>query len=581
MRRKTPSNRTTKTPTSDLNIPSLPTEAVSTIGEVVKLAGPIWRLRSNKEGLGESTISVGLLEIPRVRGMEQNINAPTRASMLHLDFIYAIKVFLAESISQISPRGVNNRSRAFHHFERYLFDDSSQSNKAQSFQFEDLTYEILFAYTNFCIRHTSVKGAYANAIRKFYQWGVLNKIGGFSKVTYLELRNIQIPSSLSGHIARFRDPVKGAFTWEEQVQIYEKLLNEEGDDVGRAIVWLYHQLGIRPEALILLRRTHLEIIHTRSGKEFFLNIPRVKKVGAVVASNDSVRKPINNQLGYLLLKLHELYPAPLESSLLPLLNETKPHVQIQQKILQWVDEVDLVTTRLLIEKEGWRDRRLKRNRSPKFARLPVTAYRFRRTLATNLAEQGATVYEIAAALDDQSIGQATVYVENTSLITDVLESTIDSHPDWVQIIKLFRGEISSRTECSLPEILGGAPHLADYDEFKDIGSIGHCANSNDCDLEPPLSCYMCQFFRPTLNIKLHERQLIQLQRELDKNTGVESDRMNSVLRKNMTAIVHLLARLTPNQGKLAKVFNRIKATHTRQRLDQDKVNNIKKGHESH
>jgi integrase len=562
-------NRPSTSNTHHRYIPSLPSQVVSTVGEVIKLEGPIWRLQSNKEGLGESTISVGLLEMPKQRGMEQNIHAPTRASMFHPDYIYAIKVFLAESIPQVSPRGANTRSRAFHHFERYLFDRFNQSKEAQSFHFEDLTYEVLFAYTNFCIRHTAAKGAYANTLRKFYQWGVLNKITGFSKVTYQELRNIRMPGSLKGHITRFRDPVKGAFTWEEQVQIYEKLVNEEGDDEGRAIVSLYQQLGIRPEAIVLLRRVHLEIIHTNSGEEFFLNIPRVKKPGAVVALNDCARKPINNQLGRLLLKLHERYPSSLDAPLLPSLNETRPHMEIQRKMLQWVDEVDIVTARLPVENEGWRNKRLKKNRSPKYARLPVTAYRFRRTLATNLAEQGATVFEIAEALDDQSIGQATIYVENTSLITDVLESTIDSHPDWIQIIKLFRGQILSEMDIALPEILGGAPHLADYDEFKDIGCIGHCANPTDCHLEPPLSCYMCQYFRPALNSKSHERQLIQLQRELDKNTCVESDRMNSVLRKNMAAIVHLLSSLTPNQGQLAKVFNRIKATRTRQRLDHD------------
>jgi hypothetical protein len=204
----------------------------------------------------------------------------------------------------------------------------------------------------------------------------------------------------------------------------------------------------------------------------------------------------------------------------------------------------------------------KKNRLPEFARLPVTAYRFRRTLATNLAEQGATVYEVAEALDDQSINQAFTYVENTSLITDVLESTIDCHPDWIQIIKLFRGEVLDQEE-PLPEVLGGAPHLANYDEFRDIGSIGQCANTEGCELEPPLSCYTCKSFRPTLNIKPHERQLIQIQRELNKNICVESDRMTNVLRKNMAAIAQLLSRLAPNKGALAKIFDRIKATHTR------------------
>jgi integrase len=544
-------------------IPSLPKQAVTTLGEVVKLKGPIWRLQSNKDGMGESTISVDKLDNPKQRGQEQNIHAPTRASMFHPDFIYAIKVFLAESILQISPRGVNNSSRAFHHFERYIFDNLSRLIEAQSFNFENLTYEVLFAYVNYCIQHAAVKGAYGSTIRKFYQWGVRKQIAGFDKVIYQELCNIKNPGSLKGHIARFRDPVKGAFTWEEQVQIYQKIVNEEGDDEGRAIVSIYQQLGIRPEALVLLRRKHLEIIPTSSDHEFFLNVPRVKKPGAIVALNDCKRRPISSRLGNLILKFHSAGSEEPETRLLPTLNKSRPHQEIHQKMVHWADEVDLVTTRLSIENQGRRNMRLKKNRSPKFARLPVTAYRFRRTLATNLAEQGATVYEIADALDDESITQSSTYVENTSVITDVLESTIDSHPEWSQIIKLFRGEVEDHQGTALPEVLGGAPYLADYDEFSDIGSLGHCANPANCELEPPLSCYLCPFFRPTLNIKPHERQLVQIQRELNKNIWVESDRMNSVLRKNMAAIVQLLSQLAPSKGALAKVLDRIKATRTR------------------
>jgi integrase len=482
--------------------------------------------------------------------------------MLHPDFIYAIKVYLAESITQISPRGVNSRAGAFLRFERYLFDNLSRSMEAMSFHFEDLTYEILFAFNKYCIQNTVSKGTYGNIIRQFYQWGVLKKIAGFDKMTYQELRNIRMSIALSGHIARFRDSRKGAFTWEEQVQINEKIINEEGDGEGRAIVSIYQQLGIRPEALVLLQRKHLECIYTRSGQEFFLNIPRVKKPGAMGDLNDFVRKPINNRLGRLLLKLHAAESVASNSPLLPSLNKPYPHQVIHRRMLQWADEVDLVTTRLSLETQGYRDMRFKKNRSPKFARLPVTAYRFRRTLATNLAEQGATMYEIAEALDDQTINQAFTYVENTSLITDVLESTIDCHPDWTQIIMLFRGEVSDHQGKVLPEVLGGAPHLADYDEFRDIGSIGHCANDDRCELEPPLSCYTCPFFRPVLNIKPHERQLVQIQRELNKNICVESDRMSSVLRKNMAAIAQLLSCLSPNKGALAKVFDRIKATRT-------------------
>jgi hypothetical protein len=521
-------------------------------------------MRCNLAGMGEVTISVGLLESPRQRGMEQNIHARSRLSTYHPDMIHLIKVFLAESMGKISPRGAGNRSRAFNHFERYLFDRLDAGVTGQSFIPKQLTYEALAAYTDHCDLHTAAKGVNPRVIRRFYHWGVKRKLVGFTPAVYREMLNIKMGRSLQGHIARFRHPRTGAFTWEEQVQINRKIREGEGDDESRAIVSLYQQLGIRPEALVLLQRQHLEILPMPSGAHFFLLVPRVKKPGAVVASNDCVRRPIDSRLGDLLMRLQRDSPGYSSLPLLPSLIDCKhPHSDINHKMKQWADEVNLVTTRLTLEQQGWRDTRLKRNHTQVLARLPITAYRFRRTLATNLAEQGASVYEIAAALDDETIGVAAVYVENTSAITDVLDMTLDRHPEWIKVINLFRGELLNDTLVGLPEILGGVPHLADYQEFKDIGVIGHCASTSPCKLEPPLSCYLCPSFRPSHQTNPHELQLLQIRRDVYRNAGVESERMGSVLRQTAGAVIELLARIAPSKGAMTVVLNRIKETRTR------------------
>jgi integrase len=559
-----PSPQETSVQSSGQDVPILPAEVVTTLGERVELRGPIWRMRGNRAGMGEITISVGLLDSPRQRGMEQNIHAPSRSSTFHPDMIHLIKVFLAESMGKISPRGAGNRSRAFNHFERYLFDRRDDGVKGQSFTHRQLTYEVLAAYTDHCNLHTAAKGANPGVIRRFYNWGLKRNLAGFAPAKYQELQNINMGGSLQGHIARFRHPRTGAFTWEEQVQINRKIKEGEGDDEARAIVSLYQQLGIRPEALVLLQRQHLEILPMPSGAHFFLLVPRVKKPGAVVASNDYVRRPIDSRLGDLLMRLQRDSPGDSSLPLLPSLTDCKrPHSDINHKIKQWADEVNLVTTRLTLEQQGWRDTRLKRNHKQVLARLPITAYRFRRTLATNLAEQGASVYEIAAALDDETIEVAANYVENTSAITDVLDMTLDRHPEWIEVITLFRGELSNDPCSGLPEILGGVPHLADYQEFKDIGVIGHCASTSPCKLEPPLSCYLCPSFRPSHQTHPHELQLLQIRRDVHRNAGVESERMGSVLRQTAGAVIELLARLAPSKGAMTAVLNRIKETRTR------------------
>ncbi len=315
--------------------------------------------------------------------------------------------------------------------------------------------------------------------------------------------------------------------------------------------------------MALLRRRHLEVMPTLSGEEFFLHVPRVKKPGAVVAAEDCARWAINGRLGRLLLELQPECPSALDRPLLPFLTERNPYSQLRQKLFKWADDVDLVTTRLTLDQQGWRDTRFTWNQAPTIARLPLTAYRFRRTIATNLAEQGATIDEIAAFLDDQTTAMAAVNVENTSVITDVLAETLDRHPDWIKVITLFRGGVAEKNAVSLPEILGGAPHLADYEEFSAIGTIGYCASENGCRWEPPLSCYLCPFFRAISDSRPHERQLAQIQREIDQNVGRESDRMAAIFRRHAGAMVQLLARIARSKGAMANVLDRIKATRTR------------------
>lgn len=547
-------------------LPSLPARVRTTFGKLVKLSGPIWRAPSNSDGMGETTVSVGLLDAPKIWGKELDMNAPTRPSMFRPELTHLIKVFLAESFEKVSPRGVKNRCRAFHHFERFIFSRLHVSTGDCSFGIEDLTYDFLLSYTDECEKRTAAKGTNPGHVRRFYRWGVVRKIPCFEQAEFLQMRGIRMQSDLRGHIARFRDPLKGAFTWEELAQIDQKISDSEGDDDGRAVASLFRELGLRPEAVVLLRRCHLEILPTPSGLEFFLRVPPVKRRGAVVDPNNCLRRPISKLLGTLLLELNAGRPETPDAPLLPFLshkNLKSPYNEVWKRLVKWADDVDLVTERIPVAKGGWRDTRFGRNKTPKLARLPVMAYRFRRTIATNLAEQGATQDEIAAFLDDKTTAMAAVYVENSSTVTDLLEATLDRHPEWIRAVELFRGVLSARDDDPLPEILGGVPQLSNYLGFSDIGPIGRCASTTACRLEPPLSCYLCPFFRAAGDTLRHERQLLQIREEIDANIGLESDRMAAVFQLNIAAIVQLLGRIAPSKGAMATILDRIRQTRTR------------------
>jgi hypothetical protein len=532
------------------------------LGEAIDVSAPRWLIFATRARRAKVNIHVALLDRPRERGREHLPHAPRRESMYSPLLTATIRGYLADCARRYAPLRLRGTLGAFLHFERYLFDTAPWPRALRVFELQDLRFEVIDAYRRHCERSTGFKGTTARELRNFYRWGVRGKVSGFERRTFARLRAIKFQSRLSGHITRFRDPTRGAFSWEEREQIELALRRGVGDPYDRAVVALFHYTGMRPEAAILLQRRHLEVIETSSGPEYALSIPRVKQRG-LLTDRDVVRWTIRPELGELLLSVQREGAQAGDRPLLHFLAPADPSRSIARAMQRWADAANLLTTRV-VPKQGAAGAAPTPAAAGTLAtRLHLFPYRFRRTIATILAEHGGSVEEVAALLDDKTLAMAAVYVENSPNIVDLLEETLDRHPEWVRVISMFRGEVASQGEASLPGIPGGAPHLADYEEFADIGAIGHCASDSACAWEPPLSCYMCEHFRATPDPRPHERQLIQLRREIDRSVGRETDRMAGVLRRNAAAIVELLSRLTRGRGGIAAVLDRIRTTRTR------------------
>lgn len=187
-------------------------------------------------------------------------------------------------------------------------------------------------------------------------------------------------------------------------------------------------------------------------------------------------------------------------------------------------------------------------------RLRLFPYRFRRTMATTLAEHGASVEQIAAALGDKSLAMAAVYVENTAATVDILDRTLDKNPEWLALLKLFRGEIIAEDDPELPVILGGVPYFSNYEKYADIGIIGECASPVPCELYPPLSCYLCRFFRADPAGR-HERQLDQIRANASHSVGREADRVVQLFKVVDGAICQLLSFISKLVDPRIKIKN--------------------------
>lgn len=119
--------------------------------------------------------------------------------------------------------------------------------------------------------------------------------------------------------------------------------------------------------------------------------------------------------------------------------------------------------------------------------------RFRRTLATDMAVQGASRAQIAQALGHSDLQNVEVYMDASSTIVDRLkeEGAFDFQDD---VIDLFQGRVGDPDEEDVTEqrVPGTAPQV---DGLRGItGNIGACQKSSACSLTPPLSCYTCQHF---------------------------------------------------------------------------------------
>jgi hypothetical protein len=278
----------------------------------------------------------------------------------------------------------------------------------------------------------------------------------------------------------------------------------------------------------------------------------------------TARRRINPQLGEALFALP--VPAGEDPPLLGLPLRSASDA-IRGAMRRWAEDVDLVTDRVAAGKRGSRGTAGKvapanDGSGTNGVRLPVFPYRFRRTIALLLANQGAEAGTIAAALGDRTLAMASVYAQSSSSMVEILERTLDRHPDWIRVVKMFRGELAQESHRALPIILGGVPQLAQYAEYVDIGPIGFCSNAGECTLYPPLSCYRCPFFRAVPSELPHRRQLAQLKEEIADGVGVESDRMVAVLERDAAAIVEVLARATERAGPIGSAVNRIRGTRT-------------------
>ena len=439
-------------------------------------------------------------------------------------------LFIAYRLEKFQPSGISSVLYSFISLEKWLCL-SKRFTRARPFKLEDLDAEILRDYNSY-LAGIAKDGRHSRlcTIKNFYRWGTSNGLPGFSAAGLRPFLGVKSKSRIQGVIAKIRHPSRGAFDFDELSQLLIAFHRRLGDPSARVGAQLLYELGIRPGAAVCLKRENL--IPSPNPDKWFLMVRRTKRKSSKIVLRQRV---ISSDLA---LQLLALQPADSKGStyLLWWLRNVWPQRDLNRLFRTWAEELKFVT------------RRLGDGINP--VRLPITSYRFRHTLATNLADEGADPEYIAEMLDDDSIGMAAVYVNFSSNVVDLLAKTLDRHPYWYSLLSIWQGEIAEDQDQHLPLVLGGVAHLAGFADIASrIGAIGACANPLPCKLTPPLSCYECPFFRARRDTQPHELQLSQLKSEIDKQLGVESDRIALVLRNSIVAILELISLIKLARGE--------------------------------
>ncbi|WP_058973076.1 site-specific integrase [Type-D symbiont of Plautia stali] len=294
-----------------------------------------------------------------------------------------------------------------------------------------------------------------NSIKQFLtKWKKLGYVGvETSALTMLE--KINIKTNLTGEAVKRRDPNSGPLTGEELEFILESISNLLKEDKVPMYLYCYVILlattGRRPLQLTSLKAKDL----IRTGEGCFLNIPKVKQRKDFRSEFSMVG--IDDCLYEKLTTLVDMNQKYIEDSInqsighikneLPIFMDSKKSLSIQSgqslntiiatDFLHMKNsfisiELDKISTKFNIKSS--------RTHNP----IKLNARRFRYTLGSRLAKEGASVDVIAKALDHKSINSSGIYVKNSP--DNVHDIDMKLHSFFEPLSNIFQGSDSTQNK---------------------------------------------------------------------------------------------------------------------------------------
>lgn len=502
---------------SALQLPPIPTPIISLDGQTVDTSQPVWSIRSaidggkifflNWELFGQITVHTQCVFSPRAQ---------------HL-----MKLYIADCLMRRKATTAHVYFASFLRFGRWLAEKPEWHAvvcRPTGFDWSNYDEDLARAVHDWGVQETASNGDYFRHLRIFYRWGMARQHADFNLETARILNGVKAKMHSIGHYVRFRHPTKGPFSPAEKALIVQAIRTQKGQETDRVLVMLHLELGLNPKAAARLHNRDLKQIESTSGSFYHLDVPRVKKRGA---ERETRRRPVSQHLGQLLVRLQQ---GETDDHLLYWLNTRHPEVAINNAMKRWAGEAELI--------------------SPgNSERLHLNPRRFRYTLATHLAEEGASRFHLAQVLDHTDLKYVGVYTETTSTIATQVATATDAFLE--PLVYRFLGKIVDTVDepvfPGLPVnqlVPAATPHLTL--PVLNTGGVGVCGRDvireGLCRLFPPLSCYLCPSFA-ALRVGPHRELLASIEAFLAAYGETMDPRIAAQFGEVQQAIQELLARV--------------------------------------
>lgn len=484
-----------------------PPFVISLDGQRIDTSGNCWEVRAAADG-GKKIV----LNWSRLTKI-----AADKQSVFSQPAVHLAQLYLCDRLRYKKAATVYGDLQALTCFAQWL----AERNVSQ-FTWANYTSPLANTFLHYALQQTADRGNTFSRLRVLYEWGVSRGHPGFDLHTLRLLKATVAPGNVKGHHVRSRHATQGPLSTEEKWLITQALRSERGDSRDRAVVMLHLELGCNPHATARLQAVDLHRIKTPEGSLYQLDIPRVKKR---TAHRETRRRAISQHLGELLDGLRLADP---ESKLFHWLSEQSPETNVNSAMHRWAKEAALISPRT-------------------GEHLRLHARRFRYTLATHLAEEGASKFHIADILDHTDLQNVEVYVATTARIADQVAQATDAVLQ--PLVNRFLGKlIDSLDEPAFPDlpendiIPAATPHLP----LLSVGGVGVCGRNTRrdglCQLMPPLSCYTCSLFA-ALRDGPHRQVLASIDQYLAVHRETVDGRILQQLDEVRTAIEQVLVRL--------------------------------------